>query len=146
MELWDQGGDHVEMLLVVEGLQGVHHPAWEGEGENHQVDHEDPWGQEVLREGIPACHLEALFLAQDSQERVLARVDHVAGHVEANLLACHLVDHLGCSVLSLESLACHFLSASGLVSTLNCCSDCLEVFPHHELCLHSHWHVRHHSP
>ena len=132
------------MLLEVEGLQGVHHPAWEGEGGNHQVDHEDPWGQEVLLEGIQACHLEASVLVQDSQGRVLVRVDHVAGRVEVTLLACLLVDHLGCLVLSLESLACHFLSASGLVSTLNCCSDCLEVFPHHELCLRSHWHVRHH--
>ena len=47
------------MLLVVEGLQGDHHLAWEDEGENHQVDHEDPWGQEVLLEGTPACHLGA---------------------------------------------------------------------------------------
>ena len=128
----------MEMLLVVEGLQGVHHPAWEGEGGNHQVDHEDPWGQEVLLEGIPACHLEALVLVRDNQERVLVTVDHVAGHVEANLLTCLLVDHLGCLVLNLEFLACHFLSASGLASTLNCCSDCSEVFPHHELSLRSH--------
>ena len=83
----------MEMLLVVEGLQGDHHLAWEDEGGNHQVDHEDPWGQEVLLEGIPACHLEALVLVQDIQERVLVRVDHVAGHVEANLLASLLVDH-----------------------------------------------------
>jgi len=81
------------MLLVVEDHQGVHHPAWEVGGENHQVAHEDPWGQEVLLEGIPACHLEASVLAQDSQGRVLVRVDHVADLVEATLLACLPVDH-----------------------------------------------------
>ena len=134
------------MLLGVEALQGVLHPALEGEGGSHRVDHEDPWGQEVLLEGTQACPLEVLALAQDSQERVLAKGDHVAGLVEANLLAFLLVDHLGCSVLSLEFLAYRFLSASGLASTLNCCLDCSEVAPHHELCLHSHWHVPHHSP
>ena len=134
------------MPLGVEGLQGVHHPALEGEGGSHRVDHEDPWGQEVLLEGSLACHQEASVRARDSQEKVLARVDHAEGHVEVILLAFLLADHLGCSVLSLESLACRFPSASGLASTLNCCSDCSEVFPRHELDLHSHSRAPLHSP
>lgn len=86
------------MPLGEEGLQGVHHLALEGEGGSHQVDHEDPWDQEVLLEGTLACHQEASVRAQDSQEKVLARVDHAAGLVEVILLASLLADHLGCSV------------------------------------------------
>jgi len=88
------------MPLGVEGLQGVHHLTLEGEGGSHQVDHVDPWGQEVLLEDTLACHQEVLVRARDSQEKVLARVDHGAGLLEAILLASLLADHLGCSVLS----------------------------------------------
>ena len=134
----DQGEDHVEMPLGVEVLLGVHHLALEGEAGSPQGDHGGPWDQGALLEGSQAYRPEASVLVRDIQERVLAMVDHGVGHVVVNPLVCLLVDHLGCLVLNLEFLACHFLSASGLASTLNCCSDCSEVFPHHELSLRSH--------
>lgn len=134
------------MPLGVEVLLGVHHLALEGEAGSHQGDHGGPWDQGALLEGSQAYRPEASVLVRDIQERVLAMVDHVVGHVVVNPLVCLLVDHLGCSVWSLVSLAYRFLSASGLASTSSCCSDCSVVFPHLELYLHYRWHVRLHSP